>query len=163
MRDEKIILVPGIAQEVWTKNGGVSKGYLEETSLMYLPLLLDLNPEIIDYNAGAIFKYISQSEDKYMKKIQSYFADCKEKYKKFGLSTYFATKNLEVDSKNLIVIANGSLASRFGDRGFETRLASYQLSFEWVGGRLRLKEFIRIKDKDELEEEAKFKEEKEGK
>jgi len=122
-----------------------------------------LNPEIVDYHAGAIFKYVSQSDAKYMKNIQNYFADCKEQYKKFGLSTYFATKNLEVDSKNLIVVANGTLASRFGDHGFETRLASYRLSFEWVGGRLRLKEFVRVKDKDELDKEAKIKEEKEGK
>jgi hypothetical protein len=56
--NEKVILMPSLSQEVWISNNGVSKGYLEETSLMYLPLLLDLNPEIIDYKAGIIFKYI---------------------------------------------------------------------------------------------------------
>jgi hypothetical protein len=47
--NEKVILVPGLRGEVWTSKAGVSKGYLEETSLMYLPMLLDLNPEVIDY------------------------------------------------------------------------------------------------------------------
>jgi type IV conjugative transfer system protein TraE len=102
--NEKVILVPSLSQEIWTSNNGVSKGYLEETSLMYLPLLLDLNSEIIDYKAAIIFKYISQSDPTYMKNIQNYFADTKETYKKFALSTYFSIKNLEVDSKNLQVI-----------------------------------------------------------
>ena len=98
---EKVILVPGLRGEVWTSKAGVSKGYLEETSLMYLPMLLDLNPEVIDYKASIIFKYISQSDPAYMKNIQHYFAKSKEKYKKFGLSTYFSIKSLEVDVKNL--------------------------------------------------------------
>lgn len=147
--NEKVILMPSLSQEVWISNNGVSKGYLEETSLMYLPLLLDLNPEIIDYKAGIIFKYIAQSDATYMRNIQSYFADSKEKYKKFALSTYFSIKSLEVDSKNLQVIAAGMLTSRFGDKGFEVSPASYQLSYEWAGRQLRLKEFVRIKEGQE--------------
>lgn len=146
---EKVILLPGLNQEVWVSNHGVSKGYLEETSLMYLPLLLDLNPEIIDYKAAIIFKYISQSDPTYMQNIQSYFADSKEKYKKFALSTYFSIKNLAVDSKNLQVIAAGMLTSRFGDKGFEVSPACYQLSYEWLGGQLRLKEFARVNENQE--------------
>lgn len=149
--NEKVILVPSLSQEIWTSNNGVSKGYLEETSLMYLPLLLDLNSEIIDYKAAIIFKYISQSDPTYMKNIQDYFADSKETYKKFALSTYFSIKNLEVDSKNLQVIAAGMLTSRFGDKGFEVSPTSYQLSYEWLGGQLRLKEFVRINENQEAD------------
>lgn len=150
---EKVILVPGLSSEIWTSNNGVSKGYLEETSLMYLPLLLDLNSEIIDYKAAVIFKYISQSDSIYMKNIQKHFADCKEKYKTFGLSTYFSVKSLEVDSKNLQVVADGMLTSRFGDKGFEVNPISYQLSYEWTGGQLRLKEFSRVKEQQQQQTE----------
>lgn len=143
--NEKIILTPSLSQEVWISETSVSKGYLEETSLMYLGLLLDLNPEIIDYKASVIFKYISQSNPAYMKNIQNYFASSKEKYKKFTLSTYFSIKNLEVDSKSLQVTANGILTSRFGDKGFEVNPASYLLSYEWAGRQLRLKEFVKVK------------------
>jgi len=153
--DERVILVPGLSQEVWTNSGGVSKGYLEETTLMYLPLLLDLSSEVINHKAGLIFKYISQDRPEYMKKIQEYFADAKEKYGKFSLSTYFSVKNLEVDSKGLIVIANGTLSCRYGERGFESMPASYRLSYEWIGGRLRLKEFLKIKsDKEKKQEQG---------
>ena len=147
--DEKIILVPNLNQEVWTSETTVSKGYLEETSLMYLGLLLDLNHEIIDYKASLVFKYISQSSPTYMKNIQNYFADSKEKYKKFTLSTYFSIKSLRVDSKNLQVIADGILTSRFGDKGFEVTPASYLLSYEWAGRQLRLKEFVKVKEDKE--------------
>lgn len=147
--DQKTILVPGISQEIWTKEAGVSKGYLEETTLMYLPLLLDLNPEVISYKAGVIFKYVSQSNSLYMKKIQSYFAVAKEKYQKFALSTYFSAKNLQVDTAKLTVIANGILTSRFGEQGFEVIPASYLLSYEWLGGRLRLKEFKLLKNQQQ--------------
>ena len=119
---------------------------------MYLGLLLDLNPEIIDYKASLIFKYISQSHPTYMKNIQNYFAERKEKYKKFTLSTYFSIKSLQVDSKNLQVTADGILTSRFGDKGFEVSPVSYLLSYEWAGRQLRLKEFVRVKeDKDDKE------------
>jgi type IV conjugative transfer system protein TraE len=160
--DEKIVLVPGLSQQVWVENKGVSKGYLEETTLMYLPLLLDLNPEIIQHKVGVIFKYISQSDPKYMKNIQEYFANAKEKYKKFGLSTYFSAKNLEVDIKALTVTANGTLTSRYGERGFETQAASYSLSYEWLGGHLRLKEFIRLPNETELREEKEKQKEQEA-
>ena len=144
--NEKVVLVPGLLQEVWVEDSGVSKGYLEETTLMYLPMLLDLNPAIVDHKADIIFKYISQSKPRYMESMQEYFARSKAQYKQFGLSTYFSVKTLEVDTKNLHVIANGVLTSRYGDRGIESTITSYGLSYEWVGGRLRLKEFERIKE-----------------
>lgn len=146
--EEKTILVPGLTQEVWTKEGGVSASYLEETTLMYLPLLLDLNPEIIDHKGAVIFKYVSRSDQEYMKKLQNYFAENKEKYKQFGLSTYFAVKNIEVDTKKLLVKANGILTSRYGEKGFETTPQSYLISYEWTGGKLRLKEFVQVEGKD---------------
>ena len=150
--NEKIILTPSLSQEVWISETSVSKGYLEETSLMYLGLLLDLNPEIIDYKARVIFKYISQSNPAYMKNIQNYFASSKEKYKKFTLSTYFSIKSLEIDNKKLQVIADGILSSRFGNKGFEVSPASYLLSYEWAGRQLRLKEFVKVKEAKETKE-----------
>lgn len=149
--DEKTILVPGLNQEVWAKEGGVSAGYLEETTLMHLPLLLDLNSEIIDHKAAVIFKYVSQSDPAYMKKVQEYFAEAAKKYRQFSLSTYFAVKNLEVDAKKLAVKANGVLTSRYGEEGFETTKISYLLQYEWTGGKLRLREFEQYRNEDDKE------------
>jgi hypothetical protein len=46
---------PGLTQEVWTSDAGVSRSYLEETTAMFLPLLLDLNADSIDWKKEHLF------------------------------------------------------------------------------------------------------------
>ena len=148
-QEQKIILVPGLTQEVWTSDSGVSREYLEQNTQMYLPMLLDLSGDIINYKAGQIFKYISQSDPEYLRKLQEYFVEAKEKYSKFGLSTHFTVKNMEIDGKNLAVTVNGALTCIYGKNGFELIPRTYKLTFEWTGGKLRLREFLRVFNKDE--------------
>lgn len=147
--DQRTILIPGLSQEVWVENGGVSKSYLEESTNMYLPMLLNLNKDVINYNAGKVFKYISQSDPRYLNKLQEYFVDVKDKYTKFNLSTHFTTKNMEIDSKKLTVLIHGTLTVIYGENGFELIPKSYKLTFEWISGSLRIKEFLRVLSKDE--------------
>jgi hypothetical protein len=79
--------------------------------------------------------------------LQSYFADKEDEHKKFGLSTFFAPKQMQVDSKNLQVVIEGVLTSTFGKRGFEQNTLKYLLSFDYIGGHLKLKEFTQVKPK----------------
>ncbi|PCJ28956.1 MAG: hypothetical protein COA94_03185 [Rickettsiales bacterium] len=147
---DRVILVPGLNQEVWTSGKGVSSSYLEEVSAMYLPLLLDLDAASIEWKKEHLMPYVSQSDPSYMKNLGEYFARVKARYKKFTLSTHFALKSLESDQVNLTVKASGQLISRFGERGFKTNPAEYMLSFEWVNGRLLLREFAAVsKEKEE--------------
>lgn len=141
---DRVILVPGLNQEVWTTQEGVSSSYLQEVSSMYLPLLLDLDSGSIDWKRDHLMKYVSQSDGRYMQGIAEYFAATKAKYQQFSLSTHFAVKKFDLDQKRLLVKAHGQLTSRFGERGLETIPAVYRLGFEWVGGRLLLTEFVRI-------------------
>jgi hypothetical protein len=142
---ERIILVPGLRQEISLSKNHVSSSYLEEMSaLVFLPALLELSSEVVLYKRDLILKYTSGSEAHYMQDISKYFAIALEQYKKFDLSTYFTVKNMEIDQERLVVIANGILTSIYGKRGFESSAASYRLSYEFTGGELRLKEFTRI-------------------
>lgn len=149
----RVVMVPGLNQEVWSSASGVSSSYLEEASAMYLPLLLDLNGSVIDWKREHLFKYVSRSDPSYMKALADYFAKSKEKYKKFGLSTHFAVKNFEVNEKKLLVKASGQLISRFGERGFKSDPVSYLMSYEWKSGKLLLKEFVRLSKEGTMEEE----------
>ena len=146
--DERVILVPGLNKEVWTSNEGVSASYLEEVSAMYLPLLLDLDHESIDWKKEKLLAHVSQTDSSYMKSLSEYFARTKEKYKQFSLSTHFAVKKLETDEKELSVKAYGQLISRFGEKGFESIPAIYGLSFDWVGGKLYLQEFVKLNEEN---------------
>lgn len=160
---DKTILVPGLAQEVWLGQGKVSEGYIEEVSLMYLSMLLDLNKDVVGYKEALISKYISHSSTKYMKEIRQYFSHVKEQYKQFGLSTYFAVKSLEVNTSDNSVIAKGVLTTKFGEHGIDVKETSYFLSYDLAGSTLRLKEFRHIASEEELKKkEALLKEEEEN-
>lgn len=146
--DERIVLVPGLNQEVWISGEGVSSSYLEEVTVMHLPMLLDLDATSIDWKRDKIMSHVSNSKTSYLKALGEYFVRVKEQYEQFSLSTHFALKKLESNPRNLTVRAHGQLVSRFGDRGFETEPVSYGLSYEWVGGKLLLKEFVRLSKED---------------
>ncbi len=147
---ERVILVPGLHQEAWVSDKKVSSSYLEENAAMYLPLLLDLDPTCIAWKRDRILEHAAKSDTNSLKILSEYFANAKQNYEKFSLSTHFALKKLESDQSTLKVIAHGQLVSRFGNRGFESEPAVYGLQFEWVAGRLLLKEFVKI-SKEELE------------
>lgn len=150
---DRVILVPGLNQEVWVANEGVSSSYLEEAASMYLPLLLDLTADSIDWKKEKLFAHVSASDPKYMKALNEYFARTKFKYKKFSLSTHFAVKSFEVNQKELTVRAAGQLVSRYGERGFQSIPAEYGMAFEWVAGRLKLTQFIRLGKEEEIKAE----------
>jgi type IV conjugative transfer system protein TraE len=141
---ERTILIPGLNQEAWASDKGVSSSYLEETTVMYLPLLLDLDSTSIDWKRDRIMTYVSNSNELNLKLLTEYFARVKEQYNQFSLSTHFALKKLVTNPEQLKVKAYGQLVSRFGDRGFESEIAAYSLSYEWVAGRLLIKEFTKL-------------------
>lgn len=160
---DKTILVPGLAQEVWLGQGKISESYMQELSLMYLSMLLDLNKDVIGYKEALISKYISHRSTKYMKAIRQYFSHVKEQYKQFGLSTYFSVKSLEVNASDNSVIAKGVLTTKFGDHGIDVKEASYFMNFDLAGSTLRLKEFYHLESEEELKKkEAALKEEEEN-
>lgn len=146
--DERIVLVPGLNQEAWVSGDGVSSSYLEEVTTMYLPMLVDLDSTSIDWKRDRVLRHVSNSKESYLRELGAYFTRVKQQYEQFSLSTHFALKKLESSPKNLTVRAHGQLVSRFGDRGFESEPVSYGLSYEWVGGRLLLKEFVRLSKED---------------
>jgi hypothetical protein len=155
---EKLHMVPGISQEMTIDGDNVSQSYLEETALLFISALLDLTPNTVDAKKDIIFKYASKRSPESLKSLQEYFAEASSNHKKFQLSTFFAPKKLYVDSKKLEVIAEGSLSSTFGKRGFEEREVRYKLSFDYVAGHLQLKEFVELKKISETKENL----EKEG-
>jgi len=142
--DEKVVLVPGLRQEMTVSNHGVSKSYLEEFALLFLSNLLDLSPSDIGHKKDLVLKYTSNNNKSAMKQIVDYFASSERDYKRFGISTYFTVKNLEIDLETLSVIAHGLLTSYYGKKGYVSEDEDYQIDFEFQGGQLRLKSFARI-------------------
>ena len=151
--EQTTIIVPGVNQKMSISSVGVSRSHLEEMSVMLLPLLLDLDHDTLEWKRERLFEYVSTSDLSYLKNLAAYFAKIKEEYKVFNLSTHFGCKKLRTDSKKMQVIASGILASHFGAEGFEKKTVHYLLSFEWLTGRLLLKEF-RLLSEEELKIEG---------
>ena len=151
--EQTTILTPGISQRMIVSDHGVSRTYLEETSTMLLPLLLDLDFDSIDWKRERLLEYVAESDPTYLNNIGSYFARMKEQYKKFNLSTHFGCKKYQTDSKKMQVIASGILASHFGAEGFEKKIVHYRLNYEWVAGRLLLRTF-KLLNEEELKIEG---------
>lgn len=146
---EKTILVPGLHQEAWTSDNKVSASYLEENATMYLPLLVDLDPTSIDWKRDKILSHVATTDPESLRQIRGYFSTAKEQYEKLKWSTHFALKKLETDTSTLKVLAHGQLVNRFGESGYQMDPVIYALSFEWISGRLLLKEFVKV-SKEEL-------------
>ncbi|WPY01623.1 Type IV conjugative transfer system TraE-like protein (plasmid) [Candidatus Trichorickettsia mobilis] len=144
---ERIIMVPGITKDLAVEGSIVSQSYLEETALLFASALLDLTADTISLKKNIILKNTSTRSEQSLKSLQSYFAGREDEHKKFGLSTFFAPKQIQVDAKNLQVVIEGLLTSTFGKRGFEQNTLKYLLSFDYVGGHLKLKEFTQVKPK----------------
>lgn len=148
---EKVIMVPGITKELSVEGANVSGSYLEETALLFTSALLDLTKDTVEHKKNIILKHVSTRSEDSLKSLQQYFAKKEEEHKKFQLSTFFAPKQIHVDSKNLQVVIEGLLTSTFGKRGFEQNNVKYLLMFDYVAGHLKLREFARIVDKEEQE------------
>lgn len=146
--EEKVVMVPGISREMSITNSQVSSSYLEESSLLFLSALLDLTPDTVLHKRDMVLKYALGKNSTELQKLRDYFVRAEEDHKKFAMSTYFTPKNLELNTKNLQVIAHGRLSSSFGKKGYESKETSYYLSFKMVAGHLRLKEFYELKKQD---------------
>ena len=157
-RSEEIITaIPGLSKNMSISDSGVSESYLEEWSLLYLSTLLDLSPTTVEHKRNMILKYTSVSKKRYLENIKNYFASSIEEHKKFGITTYFTPKNLDIDAKKLTVVARGVLTSNFGKRSSpKEEIVSYLISFEQVGKTIKLKEFYRIKEEKKQHKKLPF-------
>lgn len=149
LRSEKIILVPGLQQEAWIADRGVSRSYLEENTGMYLPMLLDIDANSIAWKKEQLMRYVVYSDMACVKAFNEYFAAAEKKYKEFSLSTHFALKKLDINPETLTVLAHGELVSRFGAHGVTSERKKYGLSFMWVHGKLLLKEFVAVNEEEQ--------------
>jgi len=147
--EEKIIMVPGISREMIIEGEKVSRSYLEESAVLYASCLLDLTADTISAKRDMVLKHASLRSKKNIEALQQYFAIKEEEHKKFGLMTFFAPKKLQVDTKTLQVIIEGRLTSTFGKKGIEEENVKYLMSFDFVGGFLKIKEFSRLLPKEQ--------------
>lgn len=143
-QNERVIMVPGISQEMRVDTDRVSKSYLEESALQYLSMLLDLSPSTLEHKKEIVLRNVSGSSKVGIEGLRRYFNSVENEYKKLDLRTYFTPRFLEVSEKEMAVVATGTLSRIFGKSGYDSSEESYLIRFDVLGGRLKVKEFVHI-------------------
>lgn len=143
-QNQRIIMVPGIAQEMKVEVDKVSKSYLEESALQYLSMLLDLSPSTLEHKKEIVLRNVSGSSKSGIEGLRRYLNSAEYEYKKLDLRTYFTPRRLEISEKEMAVVATGTLSRIFGKSGYDSSEESYLIRFEVLGGRIKIKEFVHI-------------------
>jgi type IV conjugative transfer system protein TraE len=136
---ERVVLVPAqIQTEMWTERKAVSKEYLEEMTLFFTHLLLDVSPHSMPYQRDVILRNVDPSLYNFLKHK---LVKEQEKYKKENLSTSFRPTKVIVNTTTLESLVEGYLTSFVGGKAVQQITDIYRISFRYEAGRLFIKSF----------------------
>jgi len=145
MHKEKTILVPAtLSKDVAINGDHFSLEYLEEMTLFFSDLLLDLTPDNIAYKSAVALKYIHPS---HYHELKEYFKTEEERFKKYGLTTKFTLANIKI-TKNAAEIT-GILNSKFGSESQQSKETVFVIEYIRSNQGLQIKSF-KAKDAGKL-------------
>lgn len=136
--DKTIIIPATLAREVAMVEGRFSDSYIEEMTIFFSNLLLDLTPETIDYKSSILLRFVEPSS---YHVLQEYFVQEGVKYRKYNLSTNFHVKAIRVLSGGNMAEIDGILTSRFGEESMKENKVTYKIEYKGFGGRLQIVSF----------------------
>ncbi len=140
---EKIIIIPpSITEEFSVSGSDFSDSYIEQMTIFFSDLLLDLTPDNIKYKSEILLKYVDS--DSYHSLSEYYKAET-EKYKKYKLSTKFDVQNIEITKNGAII--KGVMSSIFEDNYKKQQEACYKIEYK-KGAIFQIKSFGKIDEKD---------------
>ncbi len=111
-KNNRTIIIPALKDTVSVVGkDGFSDSYIEQMTLFYVEMLLDLTPANIDYKSQILLKHVDSNS--YHSFIEHYKEE-KEKYKKYKLATKFDITNIKILKNSNEVEITGILSSSFG-------------------------------------------------
>ncbi len=138
-KNDKTIIVPALKDTVSvTGKDSFSDSYIEQMTLFYIEMLLDLTPDNIDYKAQILLKHVNSKS--YHSFIEHYKEE-KQKYKKYKLATKFDITGLKIFKGGEEVEVEGILSSSFGKGSESQKLATYVIGYGKSHGKLLIQTF----------------------
>lgn len=139
---EKTIIVPASLQRsVEFKGTEMSLAYLEEMTIFFMNLLLELTPQNIEYKSRHLLKYVEPSA---YHNLENYFKEEIEKHKKYNLATVFTLLEIKLTPNTLSAEIRGVLSGKFVEDGVHQQAVNYRISYKNANGRLLITEFIKL-------------------
>jgi conjugal transfer pilus assembly protein TraE len=139
MHAERVIIVPShFKQSFWAEGEAISKEYLEEMTIFFANLLLNVSPESMRYQGDVALKYVSPE---FHNVLFQRLIEEEKKLAKQSLSTTFRVKEVLADQEKNEVIIRGLLTQYVGEKKAGHRTESYKATYSYHSGILLLTGF----------------------
>lgn len=143
---ERVIIVPAyLKQSFWAEGEVVSKEYLEEMTMFFANLVLNVTPESIEYQSKIVLKYVSPEFHNIL--YQRLLGEG-ERLKKESLSTSFRPQEIKADNTKGEAIISGILTQYVGDKKAGQVKESYKATYGYSNGILMLTGFEVLDDEE---------------
>ncbi len=138
-KNERVIVVPAyLKQSFWAEGENISKEYLEEMSLFFANLMLNVSAESMSYQREVVLRYVSPE---FHGDLKHRLIDEEDKMRQQGLTTTFRAQEVKADVKSGEVIISGTLSQYISGNRVGQVTESYKAIFEYSSGILLLKGF----------------------
>lgn len=142
---ERTIIVPAtLAREVVVEDGIFSAEYLEEMTLFFSDLLLNLTSNNIAYKSSIVLKYAHPS---HYQALQDHFKQEGLRYKQYNLATQFSLNSIKINKMKAEV--NGVMRSHFGIATESDHKIAFEIEYAYSSGGLQIKAF-KVKEGDHV-------------
>lgn len=142
-KKDMVIIVPAnLNKEIAISSSGFSQSYIEEMTVFFVHLLLDMTNDNIQYNAALMMKHVAAPA---FFLFHHYFEDNTKKYKEYNLVTYFTITEIKINGLNCVI--KGILTSAFGQDSKKEEKISYDIGYKNHSGKLEVVNFRIHEDK----------------
>jgi len=145
-KNERVIISPPeLNQSYWVEGNRFSPSYLEEMSLLFTHLMLDVTEESVIPQGEVILRYVNPE---HYGEFKSKLLSDEKRLKKQQLSLHFSPKNV-VLPEPLVAEIQGILTSYVASQKVSQVQETYRLGFSQKRGRLFLDSFQVIQSNEE--------------
>ncbi len=151
LKKERIIVSPPDGkQSYWVEGNRFSPSYLEEMSLFFCHLILDITESNIIPQGEVLLRYISP---KAYGAFKTKLLEDEKRLKQQQLSLHFMPHEIQLSADSLTADVTGDLTSYVSTQKISQSRETYRLIFEQRLGRLFLQSFKMVKsDKENVNE-----------
>ena len=143
---ERTIIIPALQEEISITGRGenFSESYIEQMTIFFVELLLDLTPENIKYKSQVLLRHVIPES---YHSLSDHYKEEEAKHKKYRLATKFDIIGMRILEGGIRVEIEGLLSSRFGEDSLRQKQVRYEARYKKAGGRLLLISFSKKEDR----------------
>ena len=141
-KERIIISPPELKNSYWVEGNQFSPSYIEEMSLFFAHLLLDVTEASIGWQGSVILRYVIPES---YGAVKAKILEDEKRLKKEQLSLHFKATTFKLDANQVLAEITGDLISYVGSKKIAQVRETYQLKLQNRSGRLLIESFSLLK------------------